>query len=431
MTTPSDAAPLWAAPGASAPIDAVIEVPGSKSLTNRYLVLAALGSTPARLRRPLRARDTELMATALSSLGTDVTVDGDDWRVTPQPWQGPVSIDCGLAGNVMRFVPAACGLARGSVTFDGDPHARTRPLAPLLDALRQLGVSVDDAARGTLPFAIEGKGFVTGGRTTIDSSASSQFITALLLAGSRYDEGLTVESIGATVPSMPHIEMTVSLLRQCSIEVHRPDRTTWQVLPAMPQVGEVVVEPDLSNALPFLAAAIVTGGRCRIPGWPEQSVQPLPAVQQLLAQLGGDLTLGTAGLEVRASGELVGADLDLSDVGELVPTVAAIATLASSPTTIRGVAHLRGHETDRLAALETEYRSLGADITQTDDGLRIIPRPLHGGVFHTYDDHRLATAAAITGLVVPGVQVENVATTAKTLPGFTELWDHMLGRAAA
>lgn len=431
VTTSAGPAALWPAPHAVSPIDSTVVVPSSKSLTNRYLMLAALGSTQARLRRPLRARDTELMAAALKSLGTDIVDDSGDWIVTPRPWASSTTIECGLAGNVMRFVPAACGLATGRIEFDGDEQARTRPLAPLLNALRQLGVTVADDGRGGLPFAIEAVGHVPGGRAVIDSSASSQFISALLLAGTRYDHGLTVESVGPTVPSMPHIEMTMALLRESQIDVERPDQVTWHVPTGMPKLEATTVEPDLSNAMPFLAAALITGGRCRIPDWPERSVQPIGTVRELLRQLGGELEVSADGLEVRSVGEISGADLDLSTIGELVPTVTALATLANAPTRIRGVAHLRGHETNRLAALVEEYSALGADIQETPDGLAISPRPLHGGTFHTHHDHRMATAAALTGLAVPGIEIENVATTNKTMPDFPGLWHRMLGSSAA
>lgn len=424
------AADLWPAPQSDGPIDAAVQIPGSKSLTNRWLVLATLSRAPSVLRRPLRARDTELMRAALTGLGTVIEDNGADWQVQPRPWARSASIDCGLAGNVMRFVPAVAGLATGSISFDGDEQARRRPLLPLLTALRDLGVTVEDAGRGSLPFRIDGTGRIPGGSVSIDSSASSQFVSALLLAGCRFDDGLMLSTVGST-PSLPHIHMTTQLLHQAGVPVQRQSDTTWQVPPRHPDVGEVVVEPDLSNALPFLAAALITGGRCRVNGWPKDSVQPIDRVRDIIEALGGHVSVSTGVLEVRAGGAITGADLDMSAVGELVPTVTALATLASSPTTIRGVAHLRGHETDRLAALTAEYSALGADITETADGLSIRPRPLHGDVFHTYHDHRMATAGALTGLVVPGVVVENVATTAKTLPDFPTMWGRMLDPGAA
>ena len=427
----------WAAPTSDGPIDAVVAVPGSKSMTNRALVLAALASTPTLLRAPLIARDTELMAAALVAVGTAVdtrapTSGGTvDWLVTPGPFVGPASVDCGLAGTVMRFVPPVAALALGTVCFDGDPAARQRPMAPVIDGLRQLGVSVDDGGRGTLPFAVNGSGHVLGGTVDVDASGSSQFVSGLLLAGCRYDEGLLVRSVGPTVPSLPHVEMSLAMLTAAGLTAEPVDddggSQAWRVVPGTPRGGEVVIEPDVSNTLPFAAAALVTGGRVRIKAFPGgTSVQAVTEVCNLLTQLGAVLTVDGADLVVDGSGGLRGGDLDLSRVGELVPVVAALACLADAPTVIRGVAHLRGHETDRLAALTKELSRLGGQVEETDDGLSIVPRPLHGGVFETYEDHRMATAAAVLGLVVPGVEVVDVATTGKTLPGFVELWTGML-----
>lgn len=417
----------WAAPTAAGPLDASVSVPGSKSMTNRALVLAALASGPTTLQHPLRARDTELMAAALAALGAQIDDDGADWVVTPGPLVGPAAVDCGLAGTVMRFVPTVAALAAGTVTFDGDPRARVRPMGPVLDALRQLGVQVDDEGRRALPFAVHGRGRVQGGSVEIDASASSQFVSALLLAGCRYDEGVDVHSVGPTVPSLPHVEMSLAMLASAGVPAARVDENRWRVPPSAPRGGVVVIEPDVSNALPFAAAALATGGRVRIHGFPSHSrLQPANELVRVLTALGGAVSDEEGGAVFDGSGGLHGADLDMSRVGELVPVVAALACLADSPSVIRGVAHLRGHETDRLAALAKELGQLGADVEETDDGLAISPRPLRGGLFETYDDHRLATAAAVLGLVVAGVQVVDVATTGKTLPGFVDLWTGML-----
>jgi 3-phosphoshikimate 1-carboxyvinyltransferase len=423
----------WRAPAARQPVQALVTVPGSKSITNRSLVLAALAAGPTTVRNPLRARDTELMADALRALGCQITdLDLDDpsqagWQVTPGRLAGPASIDCGLAGTVMRFVPAVAALAVGPVTFDGDAHARLRPLAPVLDALRALGVEVDDDGRGGLPFALRGTGSVRGGQVNIDASGSSQFVSALLLAGCRYDAGVTVHSVGPTVPSAPHIDMSLAMLRAAGVQAERLDETTWQVRPGVPQGGVREVEADVSNALPFAAAALATGGRVTVAGFPAASpYQPVAQALGVLTAMGARLSQSAAGLVVDGSAGLVGADLDLSEVGELTPVVAALACLAESPTQIRGVAHLRGHETDRLAALTKELGRLGADVQETGDGLTIRPAVLTAGVFETYDDHRLAMAAAVLGLRVEGVEVVNVETTAKTLPGFAALWSTMV-----
>ena len=410
----------WPAPVAAGPVVATVALPGSKSLTNRYLVLAALAAEPSRLRAPLRSRDTLLMAAALASLGTEIADApasgsfGDDWMVTPAPLRGPATIEVGLAGTVMRFLPPVAALATGDVAFDGDPRARERPMGPIVGSLRALGVEVDDGGTGRLPFTVRGAGGVRGGTVGIDASASSQFVSALLLAGARFAEGLTLRHDGPPIPSEPHVTMTVEALRDVGVVVDEPEPDVWRV------------EPDLSNAAPFIAAAAVTEGEVRIPGWPQYTTQAGDALRDLLDSMGADVTLDREGLTVRGTGDLYGVDADLNAAGELTPVVAALAALADSPSHLRGIAHLRGHETDRLKALATELNRLGGDVTETDDGLMIRPCPLHGDTFGTYDDHRLATAAAVLGLRVPGVVVENVGTTAKTLPGFTDLWTRML-----
>ncbi|WP_392542828.1 3-phosphoshikimate 1-carboxyvinyltransferase [Oryzobacter telluris] len=419
----------WVAPTAPGPVGARVVLPGSKSLTNRYLVLAALASDVSRLRAPLRSRDTLLMAQALRTLGARVDdVDDGDWVVTPGPVTGGGAVDCGLAGNVMRFVPAVAGLASGPVRFDGDEHARLRPMAPVLGALRTLGVEIDDEGRGSLPFTVQGRGAVPGGSVTLDASASSQFVSGLLLSGARFEQGVTVHHDGKAVPSLPHIEMTVETLRDAGVVVDDGDAHTWRVEPSEINALDVQVEPDLSNAAQFLAAALVTGGRVHVPGWPQYTTQGGDFVREVLDMMGADVVLDRGGLTVSGGDGISGVDVDLHDSSELTPVVAALCAIADSPSVIRGVAHIRGHETDRLAALRTELTGLGAVVDETDDGLRITPRPLHGGRFRTYADHRMVMAAAVLGLAVPDIVVEDVGTVAKTMPAFTELWDDMLSQ---
>ena len=433
-TSPAEHADLWAAPTlapAAGQLDATVEVPGSKSLTNRYLVLAALAEGPGTLRGALRSRDTDLMVDALRSLGATVT-EGEspsEWHITPGDVSGDVTVDCGLAGTVMRFVPAVAALSGARVTLDGDEGARVRPMGPILDGLRGLGVRVDDGGRGLLPFTIQGAGSVRGGSVDVDASASSQFVSGLLLAAARFEQGLTLRHTGATLPSIPHIDMTVELLREAGVTVDASRPAIWQVSPGPVAARDVRVEPDLSNAGPFLAAALVAGGTVRVPGWPTTTTQPGAMMPELLTRMGGSAHLDGDVLTVTGTGEVHGIDVDLHAAGELAPTIAALAAIAGSPSRLRGIAHLRGHETDRLAALATEITRLGGQAEQTSDGLVITPRPLHGGVFQTYHDHRMATAGAIIGLRVPGVQVQDVGTTAKTLPGFTDLWSGMLAPA--
>ena len=414
----------WPAPRATGPVDAVVSLPGSKSLTNRALLLASLAEGPSVVRRALRSRDTLLMATALSSLGSAVDTSGPDWSVTPGPFDRDAQVDCGLAGTVMRFVPPAAGLSSGTVAFDGDPHMRSRPIGEVLAALHALGVAVEDEGRGALPFEIRGTGSVRGGVVVIDASASSQFVSALLLAGARYDEGVDVRHDGKPVPSLPHIDMTVAMLREHGVEVDDSEANRWAVAPGVVKPVDHVIEPDLSNAAPFLALAAVTGGTVTIRDWPGSTTQPGDLLGDLLSMMGCDVSWQhDVGLTVTGPADgLAGLDVDLHDHGELTPAVAALCALATGPSHLRGIAHIRGHETDRLAALATELGGLGADVVEHPDGLSIRPAPLHGGVFHTYADHRMAHAGVIVGAAVDGVLVEDVETTSKTFPDFAGFW---------
>lgn len=431
LTHPAD----YPAPTVSGPLDAVVTLPGSKSLTNRFLVLAALAHEPSRIRRPLRSRDTLLMAQALRALGVSITdhetADAVDWIVEPGPLRGPATIDCGLAGTVMRFLPPVAALATGLIDFDGDEQARSRPVGPVLDALRALGVEVDGSTDG-LPFTVRGDGQVRGGTVTIDASTSSQFVSALLLSGARFTDGVTVRHDGKAVPSLPHIQMTIEVLRDAGVVVDDGDVDTWRVEPSPISALDVVVEPDLSNAATFLGAAMVTGGRVRVPGWPIHTTQGGDHIREILERLGASVTLDRDGLTVTGPRRLEPVDLDLHEASELTPVVAAIAAFADGTSYLRGVAHIRGHETDRLAALATELNRLGGRVEETEDGLIIRPAPLHGGLFHTYADHRMAMAAAVIGAAVPGVVIQDVATTGKTLPDFARLWSAFVaGHASA
>jgi 3-phosphoshikimate 1-carboxyvinyltransferase len=423
----SDAAPgPWAAPVASGPLSATLQLPGSKSLTNRELVLAALANGPSLLRAPLHSRDSALMIQALATLGTAITevegagAYGPDLLVTPGELEGGVSVDCGLAGTVMRFLPPLAALALGPVAFDGDPGARRRPMRTVVDALRSLGVDVNDDGRGTLPFSLYGMGAVEGGELSIDASASSQFVSGLLLVAPRFARGLILRHTGDRVPSMPHIEMTIATLAARGVTVETRERGVWVVPPGEIHALDVDIEPDLSNAGPFLAAALVAGGSVTVTGWPARTTQVGAEMANILERMGGEVTRAEGSVTVTGTGAIHGIRLD--DASELAPTVAAIAALADSETVLTGIAHLRGHETDRLAALATEINALGGDVTETDDGLVIRPRPLHGGLWHSYEDHRMATAGAIIGLAVPGVEIDDIETTAKTLPQFPALW---------
>jgi 3-phosphoshikimate 1-carboxyvinyltransferase len=415
----------WSAPVATAPVRATVGVPGSKSITNRALLLAALSEEDSAVLGVPGSRDSTLMLDALRALGVPVDHDPDGTVRLGRHngFRGPAEVDCGLAGTVMRFVPPAAALADGEIRFDGDPRARERPMGTVLNALRALGVRLEGEA---LPFTMHGTGTVPGGEVTIDASASSQFVSGLLLSGARYDRGVTVRHDGEPVPSLPHIEMTVAMLREAGVTVDDSDADTWRVEPGPVAAKNWTIEPDLSNATPFLAAAALTGGSVTVPGWPSSTTQAGDAIRGILASMGCEVALSADGLTVTGPAKLSGVDVDLHDVGELTPTVAALTAFADGPSVLRGIAHLRGHETDRLAALTAELNGLGGAVTETEDGLAITPVSLHGGLWHAYADHRMATAGAIVGLAVSGVEVDDIATTAKTMPDFPGMWARML-----
>ncbi len=420
----------WTAPHATAPVHATVTVPGSKSQTNRALVLAGLAATQGHgastISGALRSRDTDLMIGALRTLGLRVDGDGSELTVSGRLSPGPdAAVDCGLAGTVLRFVPPLAALADAVVEFDGDEQARARPIAPLLDALRGLGVKIDGTG---LPFRVRGGGSVAGGTVAIDASASSQFVSGLLLCAASFTEGLTVQHAGSQLPSAPHIAMTTVMLRQAGVDVDDSVPNRWRVRAGAGAARRWEVEPDLTNAVPFLAAAVVTGGSVRITGWPATSVQPADDILRVLGKLNAVVTQTDSVLEVSGSADYSGFDVDLRAVGELTPSVAALAALATpgSVSRLTGIAHRRGHETDRLAALSAEINRLGGDCAETPDGLVITATPLRPGVWRAYADHRMAMAGAIVGLRVAGVEVDDIGATSKTLPQFPELWSRML-----
>lgn len=418
----------WNAPRATRPLDAVVALPGSKSLTNRALVLAALADGRSVVRRPLRSRDTELMADALRVLGVRVADEGQDWVVDGVP--GPLSptgaaIDVGNAGTVTRFLPPVAALATAPVTFDGDPRVRERPLAPLLGALASLGVSLSSVEG--LPTTVHGTGSVRGGAVTVDATQSSQLVSGLLLAAPRFDEGLVVRHEGGRLPSVPHLEMTVDALRASGATVDDTVPGSWQVAPGPLLARDAVVEPDLSTAAAYLAAPLVAGGSVTVTGWPRATRQPGSVLPDLLEQMGGVVTRDATSVTVSAGAGLVGVDADLGDAPELTMVLTALAALASTPSRFRGVAHIRLQETDRLKALATELNTVGGEVQETEDGLVVLPRPLGPGVLSSYDDHRVAMAWAVLGLGVDGIEVDDIATTRKTVPDFVGSWTRMMG----
>jgi 3-phosphoshikimate 1-carboxyvinyltransferase len=441
----------WAAPAATGPVRARVAIPGSKSMTNRALVLAALADGPGTIAGPLHARDTLLMRAALTALGATITDYGQydpgaaarvpSWHVAPGPPETGSCVDVGNAGTVLRFVPPVAALTGAEVDFHGDARAAQRPVGQIIAALRELGAVIDDGGRGAVPFTVHGRGSLPGGAVTLDASASSQLVSGLLLAAPRFDKGAEIRHRGGRAPSAPHIAMTVEMLRDAGAEVETWTREsgtpagvpdTWRVHPGAIGHHEVIVQPDLSNAVPFLAAAVVTGGAVTIAGWPEVTSQPATQILDLLAAFGADCrpVKGEAGgaLTVTGTGRIRPVTADLADFSESATVAAALAALADGPSRLTGIGHMRRHETDRLAALAAEIGALGGDVSELPDGLEIRPRPLRasGRPFASYDDHRMVMAAAVLGLAVPGIEVENAATVAKTFPGFTRLWASML-----
>ncbi len=418
---------LWPAPfRGQKPVTSRVTIPGSKSVTNRALILAAQADSPSTLRKPLISRDSELMSAGLQAMGLTIT-GKDAWVVTPASLRGPAKIDVGNAGTVMRFLPPLAALAQGDISFDGDPRSYERPLGPVIKALEELGIEIEHDSRYSLPMVIKAKGSIPGGDLVIDASASSQFLSALLLVAPSMTNGITAQHRGGSLPSMPHIDMTVQMLRDFGAVVHVDKAAqSWRVEPGILRGQDLVIEPDLSNAAPFLSIAMVCGGSITIADWPKSTTQPGDQLRDIFTQMGAQVEFTTDGLTLTGGKAIHGIDIDLHDVGELTPSIAAIAALADSPSHLRGIGHLRLHETDRLAALTREINSLGGNVVEEETALHITPAPLHGGTFHTYEDHRLATAGAVIGLVVPDVLIENVATTRKTLTDFPGLWNSLV-----
>jgi 3-phosphoshikimate 1-carboxyvinyltransferase len=455
----------WLVPRAPGPVRALVRPPGSKSMTNRALILAALSDSATLVNGPLVARDTQLMAEALRALGCPIEEADGAWRVGPAAAalaaggrfsagsRRAVEIDVGNAGTVLRFVPPVAALTAADVRFAGDRRMSQRPVGPLLAALRELGASISDHGSGAVPFVVHGHGAVAGGSVTLNASSSSQLVSGLLLAAARFNAGAEIRHCGPPVPSAPHIEMTVRMLAAAGVHVAVEaagviDRAAapgerggtshgrsvvhkWTVPAGTIKANRIDIEPDLSNAMPFLAAALATGGEVTIAGWPADSMQPAARIIELLASMGADVRATAAGLRVTGGGQISGVNADLSEVGELTPVLTALATLASSPSQFTGIGHLRRHESDRLAALAGEIGKLGGDVSETADGLRIRPAPLRadGTTFDSHDDHRLVMAAAVLGLVTGGLRIRNAATVGKTFPEFSRVWAHAFAPA--
>jgi 3-phosphoshikimate 1-carboxyvinyltransferase len=411
---------FFSAPRAKATISGNIDIPGSKSLTNREILLSSIADGKSVLKKPLVSRDSRLMLNAVKALGSEVIELDDTIEISPATLDGEAVIDCGLAGTVMRFVPLLATLNQGDVTFEADKEANSRPLDGVFEALDQLGVHFRKGTKN-FPFTVHGTGGTESVEVKLDASKSSQFVSALMLVAARFEKGLIITHQGDALPSIPHIEMTMKCLADRGVEIHQRSESSWQVSPGVIQAAKMVIEPDLSNAGAFLAAVMVAGGELTINDWPESTTQVGKQYIDLLSQMGASFELTSGGLKISSDGIIHGITADLSEAGELTPTIAALATLADSPSVLSGISHLRGHETDRLKALSTEINRIGGDCKETEDGLIITPRELTGGEWFTYHDHRMATTAAIIGLKTD-IRIENIETTAKTMPDFKTMW---------
>ncbi len=417
----------WHAPTINGAINSTLEIPGSKSATNRAFVLAALGDKNSIITNPLFARDTNLMLEALEKLGCNVVKKSNSVEISPMKKDhSEISIDVGLAGTVMRFVPPLAALSSGTSHFDGDERARNRPMKTLIESLKKLNVKVIDNHQGKLPFSIISDGQITGGEIEIDASESSQFISALMLVGAKFKNGLTIKHVGQNLPSLPHIEMTIEMLKEVGVKTNQINATTWRIDNQNIYSKNWLVEPDLSNAGPFLAAAMVTKGEIKINDWPLQTTQAGNSWIEILSLMGANIQLNSKQLILKNESDIKGINYNLNNVGELTPVLVAISLFANSKSEFTGISHLRGHETDRLAALVENITAIGGDAKETEDGLIINPKQLHGGVWKAFDDHRMATAGAVIGLKVKDIYVDDISTTSKTLPNFENLWNKMV-----
>jgi 3-phosphoshikimate 1-carboxyvinyltransferase len=418
----------------TAPVSGVARVPGSKSITNRALLVAALADGESELTGALLSDDTRYMADALRALGVDVVTDAAGERFTVRGGGGTFPADradlfVGNSGTTMRFLTAALPLGRGVYRIDGVPRMRQRPISPLLDALTALGARVrDEAGTGCPPVVVHADG-LPGGRVRMAGDQSSQYFTALLLAGPYAARGLEVEVIGDLV-SKPYMPMTAAVMAAFGVtaELDQSAWRTFRVAPGQRYRGRAYrVEPDASNASYFFAAAAVTGGRVRVEGLGRGSTQGDLRFVDVLAAMGATVREDDDAVEVEgpAGGALRGVNLDLGGISDTAQTLAAIAPFAEGPTTIRGVAHSRLKETDRVAAVATELRRLGQGVDEFADGLTIHPAPVRPADIATYDDHRMAMSFAITALRAPGIRLRDPGCVAKTFPSFFDRLDEV------
>jgi 3-phosphoshikimate 1-carboxyvinyltransferase len=411
------------------PINAEVHVPGSKSITNRALLIAGLASGESVLSGMLFSDDTRYMAEALANLGLVVETDcqaetahivGGDGRF-PNP---SADLYVGNSGTTMRFLTAALSVGKGRYRVDGNERMRSRPIGPLLDALNALGSSAQsEAGNDCPPVVIETSG-LEGGRCSMDGGLSSQYFSALLMAAPYARRDIELSVVGDLV-SKPYMDITVAVMRDFGVEAEL-DRKTWRTfrVRAGQRYGgrSYQIEPDASNASYFFAAAAVTGGRVCVPGLGRTSTQGDLNFVRALERMGATVTMTNSATEVigPAGGRLRGIEIDMNAISDTAQTMAAIAPFADGPTTIRGIAHNRHKETDRIADLATELRKIGQDVVEFEDGLTITPRTVVPAQIATYDDHRMAMSFAVTGLRAEGIEILDPGCTAKTFPDFFE-----------
>jgi 3-phosphoshikimate 1-carboxyvinyltransferase len=402
------------------PPDATIRVPGSKSVTNRALIIAALADGNSRIVNPLFSDDSFWLMDALVRLGIDVHADGERGEVYVSGQSGEiyasgVDLFVGNAGTVARFLPPFLALGRGPFTVDGVPRMRERPVADLVDGMRQLGAEVEYAGEdGRFPLMIKGGG-IPGGKARVSASKSSQFISGLLMAAPYAQAPVTLHPVGRK--EWPYVGITVALMRAFGVEVDEANGR-FTVAPALYSSREYEVEPDASGASYFMAAAAVTGGRVRIPGLGASSPQGDLRFAGVLRDMGCRVEIASDFVEVQGPDHLRGVEVDMNAFSDTMITLSAIAPFAEGPTTIENVGHTRLQESDRLSAVATELTRLGVKTQTTSSSIRIIPTKIRPGVVRTYGDHRMAMAFAITGLVASGIRIRDPGCVTKTFPGY-------------
>lgn len=413
-----------------APPDAVVRVPGSKSITNRALLLAALADGDSEIRGALFSDDTRYMAAALRELGVRVEADeaGCVLRVSGAGGAWPAAtaeLYVGNAGTAMRFLVAALCVGKGRYRVDGSPRMRQRPIGDLVDALRSLGADARcDSAAGTPPVQIDAGG-LDGGRVEVDASRSSQYLSALLHVAPYARRDVEIAVRGELI-AQPYVDMTIRVMRDFGVEVRRLSEREFHIAASQHYRGRTYeVEPDASGAHYFWAAAALTGGRVRTDGLGSDSIQGDVAFADILRRMGAEVDCSARHVEVRGRPPLAGIDVDMNAISDTAPTLAVLGAFAAAPVTIRNVQHLRWQESDRIEAVANELRRLGVVVDERADGLTIHPSAPRPAAIETYDDHRIAMSFALAGLVVDGIRIRDPGCVAKTFPDYFERLEEM------